>query len=105
MPFAYVLGGFHLVCLHSVFSCDKRFYLDHTMNCPTGGHPTLRHNELRDYTANALSEVCSSVCVEPSLQTLSGETHFLLKLLRMGYVWMHQLMAFGVADTRDLTWM
>ena len=46
----------------------------HAMNCPAGGYPTLRHNELRDFTANALSEVCSSVCVEPSLQTLSGET-------------------------------
>ena len=46
------------------------------MNCPTGGYPTLSHNELRDFTADALSEVCSGVCtcVEPSLQTLSGET-------------------------------
>jgi len=31
------------------------------MNCPTGGYPTL--NELRDFTADALSEVCSGVCV------------------------------------------
>ena len=44
------------------------------MNCPTGGYPILRHNELRDFTADALSEVCFGVCVEPSLQTLSGET-------------------------------
>ena len=44
------------------------------MNCPSGGYPTLRHNELRDFTANALSEVCSGVCVELSLQILSGET-------------------------------
>ena len=48
--------------------------MDHPMNCPTGNCPTLRHNELRDFTGNALSEVCSGVCVEPSLQTLSGET-------------------------------
>ena len=38
------------------------------------GYPTLRHNELRDFTADALSEVYSGVCVEPSLQTLSDET-------------------------------
>ena len=44
------------------------------MSCPTGGYPTLRHNESRDFTANALSEVCSGVCVEPPLQTLSGKT-------------------------------
>ena len=52
--------------------CGKGFSVDHAMNCPTGGYPTLRHNELRDFTADTLSEVC--VCVEPSLQTLSGET-------------------------------
>ena len=50
------------------------FFIDHAMNCPSGGYLTFRHNELRDFTANnALSEVCSSVCVELSLQTLSGE--------------------------------
>ena len=54
--------------------CGKGFSVDHAMNCPTGGYPTLRHNELRDFTANALSEECSSGCVELSLQTLSGET-------------------------------
>ena len=54
--------------------CGKRFSMDHAMNCPTGGYSTLRHNELRDFTANTLSEVCSSMCVKLSLQTLSGET-------------------------------
>ena len=44
------------------------------MNCPTGGYPTLWHNELRDFTAAILSEVCTDVCVEPPLQSLSGET-------------------------------
>ena len=53
--------------------CGKGFSVDHAMNCPTGGYPTLRHNELKDFTANALSEMYSVVC-EPSLQTLSGET-------------------------------
>ena len=54
--------------------CGKGFSVDHAMNCPTGGYPTLIHNELRDFTADALSEVCSGVCVEPSLQNLSGKT-------------------------------
>ena len=40
----------------------------YAMNCITGGYPVLRHNELRDFTADALSEMCSGVCVEPSLQ-------------------------------------
>ena len=44
------------------------------MNCPTGGYSTLRHNELHDFTAELLSEVCADVCTEPPLQLLSGET-------------------------------
>ena len=50
------------------------FSVDHAMNCPTGGFPTLRHNELRDFTAAVLTEVCSDVRVEPPLQPLTGET-------------------------------
>ena len=54
--------------------CGRRFSVDYALNCPTGGYPTLRHNELRDFTAEILSEVCADVCTEPSLQPLSGET-------------------------------
>ena len=54
--------------------CGQGFSIDHALNCPTGGCPTLRHNELRDFTAEILSEVCSDVCTEPPLQPLSGET-------------------------------
>ena len=42
--------------------------------CPTGGLPTIRHNELRDFTAKAMSEVCHNVQVEPPLQPVTGET-------------------------------
>ena len=34
----------------------------------------LRHNEVRDLTANLLSEVYNNVVIEPHLQPLSGET-------------------------------
>ena len=44
------------------------------LSCPKGGFPSLRHNEIRDLTANLLTEVCSNVCVEPELQPLSGES-------------------------------
>ena len=46
---------------------------DHALTCPTGGFPSVRHNDLRDLTANLLTEVCSNVCIEPPLQTLTGE--------------------------------
>ena len=34
----------------------------------------MRHNEIRDVTANLLSQVCHIVATEPPLQPLSGET-------------------------------
>jgi len=45
------------------------------MNCATGGFPTLSHNELRDFTTAAMSEVFQNVAIEPVLQPqpLSGE--------------------------------
>ena len=54
-------------------SCGHQFSVDHALSCPTGGFPTIRHNEVRDITASLLSEVCHSVSVEPHLQPLSGE--------------------------------
>ena len=43
------------------------------MNFSTGGFPTIWHNELCDFTASLLSEVCFNVSVEPQLQPLTGE--------------------------------
>ena len=62
------MGGFLLVYQHI------EFVANHAMNWPTGGYPTLRRNELRDFTAETLSEVCTDVSVELSLQPLTGET-------------------------------
>ena len=54
--------------------CGQGFSVDHALNCPTGGYPTLRHNELRNFTTEILLEVCADVCTEPPLQSLLGET-------------------------------
>ena len=37
------------------------------------GYPSIRHNEIRDFTAHLLSEVCHNVAIEPHLQPLQGE--------------------------------
>ena len=37
------------------------------------GFLSIRHNEIRDLTANLLSEVCNDVCIEPDLQPLTRE--------------------------------
>jgi len=57
--------------------CGHGFTVDHAMNCASGGFPTLHHNELRDFTAAALFEVCHNVVIESVLQALSSESfHF-----------------------------
>ena len=54
--------------------CDKAFTVEHSLSCPHGGFPSIRHNEIRDITAKYMIEVCHNVGVEPPLQSLSGET-------------------------------
>ena len=57
----------------STCECGAKFSVEHALSCPKGGFPSLRHNEIRDLTANLLTEVCSDVCIEPELQPLTGE--------------------------------
>ncbi len=54
--------------------CGTPFSADHAMICRHGGLPILRHNDIRDITANWLSEVCHDVEREPPLLPLTGET-------------------------------
>ena len=55
-------------------SCGSSFSIEHALSCSKGGYPSIRHNEIRDLTANLVSEVCSNVSVEPMLQSITGET-------------------------------
>ena len=43
------------------------------MSCKKGGFVSIRHDDLRDLTANMLSEVCKDVEVEPKLTPLTGK--------------------------------
>ena len=65
--------GWQPPLLPSSCVCGKRFTIEHALGCPCGGFPSIRHNELRDITAELLTEVCHSVGVEPTLQPLTGE--------------------------------
>ena len=69
--------GWALERLPSHCVCGKPFNTDHALNCPTGGFPTARHNEVRDLLASLLTEVCSDVAVEPALhrRDLSVKIH------------------------------
>ena len=54
-----------------------------TSHCPKGGYTYLRHNELRDYVANLLSDVCHDVEMEHHLQPLQGEAFNQRQLMMM----------------------
>ena len=54
--------------------CGKDFSLSHALSCPHGAFSIIRHNEIRNLTANLMSEVCHNVQIEPQLHPLSGET-------------------------------
>ena len=53
--------------------CGQTNSIDHCLTCKRGGFVSLRHNSLRNTTANFISQVCKDVCIEPKLLPLSGE--------------------------------
>ena len=53
--------------------CGSSFTVDHALSCPKGGFPIMQHNEVRDLTANVMAKVCHDVCIEPTLQPVTGE--------------------------------
>ena len=54
-------------------ACGRDNNVDHALSCSNGGFPSLRHNEIRDMTAEMMLTVTSCVGVEPELQPLPGE--------------------------------
>ena len=52
--------------------CGVWFSVEHALTSPRGGFTFVRPNEIRDMTANLLSEVCHGVQTEPDLQPLTG---------------------------------
>ena len=65
--------GWQPQSLPSQCTCGQTYSVSHALSCPIGGYPTLRHNEVRDFTAGLLREVCHDVTTEPPLQPLTGE--------------------------------
>ena len=48
--------------------------MNHALSRPRDGFPIIRHNEICDFTANIMSEVCHNVSIEPYLQPVTGES-------------------------------
>ena len=54
--------------------CGHPFSVSHVFSCPNGAMCSIRRNTIRDITAQLLTEVYPNICVEPTLQPLTGET-------------------------------
>ena len=65
--------GWRPLCLPSNCVCGKQLTIEHALSCACGGFPPIRHNELRDLTAQFLTETCHNVGIEPPLQPLGDE--------------------------------
>ena len=37
-------------------SCGSHFTVEHALSCPKGGYPSIRHNEIRDFTVNLMTQ-------------------------------------------------
>ena len=65
--------GWSIANLPKTCPCGSRFSVQHCMSCKKGSFVSIRHNDLRDLTANMLSEVCKDVEIEPKLTRLTGK--------------------------------
>ena len=67
--------------LPSTCVCGKTFCIELTLNCPSGGYPSIRHNELRDITATLLTDICHSCGTEPGLQPLLSTRQQMMRMM------------------------
>lgn len=66
--------GWHMDGLPQSCWCGSPFNTNHAMICKTGGFVVIRHDEVRDLTAQMLREVCHDVRVEPELLPTGGRS-------------------------------
>ena len=62
--------GWQPTRLPSNYVCVKQLTIGYALSCSSGGFPSIRHNELRDVSAQFLTETSHSVGIEPPLQPL-----------------------------------
>ena len=62
--------GWRIPNTPSFCGCGTKNSVDHTLNCKRGGYVNMRHNNIRDFEAHLLREVCKDVKIEPELLPL-----------------------------------
>ena len=61
--------------ISSTCACGQSNTIEHSLSCALGGYVYMRHNNLRNLTANILVEAgCKDVEIEPQLLPITGET-------------------------------
>ena len=63
----------HINNLPSYCVCGSKYDVTHAMNCKRGGFINARHDNIRDFEASLLSQVCLDVESEPPLQPVTTE--------------------------------
>ena len=86
-------------------ACGVKFSVEHALSCSKGGFPSIRRNEIRDLTANLLTEVCSDVCIELDLQLMVRYSLVLLPTPRMVQDLILLPMLSGVVGLSELSLM
>ncbi|XP_063610335.1 uncharacterized protein LOC134784239 [Penaeus indicus] len=67
LRYGWAIDGLQQQC-----TCGSSFDPNHAMTCKTGGFVCMRHDEVREVTAQMLGEVSRDVRVEPSLFPTAG---------------------------------
>ena len=65
--------GWQPADLPSECVCGAGFTVEHALSCSRGVFRSLRHSEVRDLSAQMLSDVCVDVAIEPTMLPLTGE--------------------------------
>ena len=65
--------GWSLSNLPMTCACGSKYDFQHSMSCKKEGLVSIRHNDIRDLTADILRELCNDVEVEAKLIPLTGE--------------------------------
>ena len=69
--------------------CGSKFNIQHSMSCKKGGFIYIRHNDLRDLSANMMSEVCKDTEIETKMKESFKQTmtHLHLWCFQSTVVW------------------
>ena len=69
----HIRYGWDIKNMPTTCSCGAKLDYQHCISCKKGGFLTMRHNDVRDLTANILKGVLNDVEVEPQLLPVTGD--------------------------------